>query len=218
MILLLLHFLVVFSNQGTWCRFSIMPMPPAVKALPVLYLGGIFLGRNCIQSIFAAASFASGFWVRFSFRRSMLFMIPSHQQFGWLRRAVPKLRSCRRPDEKACPDFSSFFGFATLPAPGCYSLHPRPGTDRHASAARSAAGRGCGCGCGRCGGGILRGLKNTTAHRGGLHGPVRLVRRSGACLVQMRKLPALKRSNNVRHETDCNFGCPPWLGHCSGGL
>lgn len=135
----------------------------------------------------------------------MLFMIPSHQQFGWLRRAVPKLRSCRRRDEKAGPDFSSFFGFATLPAPGCYSLHPRPGTDRHASAAARSAGRGCGCGCGRCGGGILRGLKNATAHRGGLHGPVRLVRRSGACLVQMRKLPALKRSNNVRHETDCNF-------------
>ena len=163
------------------------------------------MGRNCIQWIFAAVSFASGFWVRFSFRRSMLFMIPPHQQFGWPRRAVPKLRSCRRPDEKAGPDFSSFFGFATLPAPGCYSLHPRPGTDRHASAARSAAGRGCGCGCGRCGGGILRGLKNATEHRGGLHGPVRLVRRSGACLVQMRKLPALKRSNNVQHETDCNF-------------
>ena len=121
-----------------------------------------------MQLIIRPASFASGFWVKFSFRRSMLFMIPSHQQFGWLRRAVPKLRSCRRPSGVG---HVPFLGFATVPAPGCQSLHARPGTDRHASTARSAASRGCGC----CGGGILRGLQKATAHRGGVHGPLRLV-------------------------------------------
>jgi len=37
--------LLMPNPEGTWCRFSIMPMPPAVKALPVLILGQVFLQK-----------------------------------------------------------------------------------------------------------------------------------------------------------------------------